>query len=99
MTVEFRVVARTMPKACLNYFKLICGLGQIAAMTFALKRLQRDHPEHAENVGLLLVVSEETDHVGMLEANLLDIRPDYLVVGEPTENRFGHAQKGALKVS
>jgi acetylornithine deacetylase len=68
-------------------------------MSFALKRLKLKYPEHAEKCGLLLVVSEETDHVGMLEANSLDVQPDYLVVGEPTENKFGHAQKGALKVS
>ncbi|KAI6182835.1 Peptidase M20 family and Peptidase M20, dimerization domain-containing protein [Aphelenchoides bicaudatus] len=72
--------------------------GQIAAMSFALKRLSQDHPKLAEQVGLLLVVGEETDHVGMIEANELDIRPEYLIVGEPTETRFGHAQKGALKL-
>jgi acetylornithine deacetylase len=73
--------------------------GQIASMSFALKRIAQEHPDLANQIGLLLVVGEETDHVGMLEANNLGLSPDYLVVGEPTELRFGHAQKGALKVS
>ncbi|KAI6241428.1 M20-dimer domain-containing protein [Aphelenchoides fujianensis] len=33
------------------------------------------------------------------EANKLDIHPDFLIVGEPTELKFGHAQKGALKAT
>lgn len=58
--------------------------GQIAAMIFALKRLAEEQPNLANQVGLLLVVGEETDHIGMIEANDLDLSPDYLVVGEPT---------------
>ncbi|KAH7691347.1 peptidase dimerization domain-containing protein [Aphelenchoides avenae] len=71
--------------------------GQIASMIFALQRLIKEHPEYENDVGLLLVVGEETDHIGMKEANKLDLRPDYLIVGEPTELKFAHAQKGALK--
>jgi acetylornithine deacetylase len=72
--------------------------GQISAMIFALEKIARDHPQYVNEVGLLLVVGEETDHIGMIEANQLDIHPEYLIVGEPTEMRFAHAQKGALKL-
>lgn len=83
-------------------------------MIFALNRILHNHTELVEEVGLLLVVGEETglidllilqeicltDHVGMLEANKLsNLLPDYFVVGEPTELKFGHAQKGVLKVN
>ena len=35
-------------------------------------------------LGLLFVVSEETDHSGMKRANELELKPQYLIVGEPT---------------
>ncbi|KAI6203328.1 hypothetical protein M3Y94_00543400 [Aphelenchoides besseyi] len=72
--------------------------GQIAAMIFALQKLAENHEDVVNDCGLLLVVGEETDHVGMKEANELNMHPDYLIVGEPTELKFGHAQKGALKI-
>jgi acetylornithine deacetylase len=50
------------------------------------------------DVGLLFVVSEETDHSGMKRANALGLRPDFLVVGEPTESLMIRSQKGILKV-
>jgi acetylornithine deacetylase len=67
-------------------------------MIFALQLISKEHKDLVDSVALLLVVGEETDHIGMIEANKLNILPDYLVVGEPTELRFGHAQKGALKL-
>lgn len=48
-------------------------------------------------IGLLYVVSEETDHSGMLAANDLGLKPDWLVVGEPTELKLMKVQKGMLK--
>lgn len=72
--------------------------GQIAAMVFAARRIADENPELAKSIGLLLVVSEEVDHVGMVEANNLGLMPEYLMVGEPTELKFGRLQKGAVKV-
>ncbi|VDM43782.1 unnamed protein product [Toxocara canis] len=72
--------------------------GQIAAMVFAARRIAEENPELAKDIGLLLVVSEEVDHVGMVEANKLGLVPEYLMVGEPTELKFGRLQKGAVKV-
>lgn len=40
--------------------------GQLAAMIFAAQRIVKELPNYAENIGLLLVVSEELDHGGML---------------------------------
>lgn len=51
-----------------------------------------------KDVGLLYVVSEETDHSGMKEANALALRPQYLIVGEPTESKMIRSQKGILKL-
>ncbi|CAD5209816.1 unnamed protein product [Bursaphelenchus xylophilus] len=72
--------------------------GQIASMIFALRTLKKESPELSKQVALLLVVGEETDHVGMIRANDLNLCPSYLIVGEPTELIFAHAQKGALKI-
>ncbi|KJE95133.1 hypothetical protein CAOG_005616 [Capsaspora owczarzaki ATCC 30864] len=51
------------------------------------------------DVGLLLVVGEETDHIGMKRANELKLTPRHLVVGEPTESRMARRQKGIVKAS
>lgn len=56
--------------------------GILAAQLTALQELAE---EGCTDIGLLYVVSEETDHSGMLAANQLGLDPDYLIVGEPTE--------------
>jgi acetylornithine deacetylase len=67
--------------------------GIIAAMLEAGDRLRRDG---ATNFGYLFVVGEETDSAGAKAANTLKWNSEYVVVGEPTENRLVRAQKGAL---
>ncbi|KAF1334871.1 Formiminoglutamate deiminase, partial [Globisporangium splendens] len=52
----------------------------------------------AEDVGLLYVVSEETDHSGMKKANELGLKPEHMVVGEPTDMKMIRLQKGILKI-
>ncbi len=69
--------------------------GPIYAMRQALLSLKRGGVQGA---GLLLLVSEETDHSGAKAAKAAGIRCDTLIVGEPTRNRFLPAQKGTLKV-
>ena len=53
-----------------------------------------------EGVGFLFTVGEETDSIGAQRANARlaePWRPRYLIVGEPTGNRFVRAHKGAFK--
>ncbi|KAE9555286.1 hypothetical protein FO519_001537 [Halicephalobus sp. NKZ332] len=73
--------------------------GQIASQIFALMKLVKEQPQIAGQLGLLLVVGEETDHIGMKEANKFILKPDYLIVGEPTDMKFASIQKGAVKLS
>ncbi|TMS33563.1 hypothetical protein L596_001288 [Steinernema carpocapsae] len=72
--------------------------GQLACMIKAAERIVKESPEMATEIGLLFVVGEETDHIGMIEANKLNLQPDYLVVGEPTDMKFARLQKGATKL-
>lgn len=72
--------------------------GQLAAMVTAAIIISNTDEDVARALGLLFVVGEELDHIGMIEANKIGILPDYLLVGEPTELKFGTIQKGALKV-
>ena len=39
----------------------------------------------ANDLGLLYVVGEETDHIGMISANELQLKPKALICGEPTQ--------------
>jgi len=50
-----------------------------------------------EEIGLLYVVGEEVDHCGMIKANELNIDPQFLIVGEPTESKLVRRQKGIFK--
>ncbi|CAI5734548.1 unnamed protein product [Hyaloperonospora brassicae] len=51
-----------------------------------------------DEVQLLFVVSEETDHSGMKKANELNVNPAHMVVGEPTNLKMSKMQKGILKL-
>src|SRR5262249_21005796 len=70
--------------------------GVLAAMLAAAERLVG---AGARDIGLLLVVGEETDSIGAKRANAEIDLPDvrYTVVGEPTESKFAVAQKGGFK--
>jgi acetylornithine deacetylase len=70
--------------------------GILAAMLAACERLVADG---VRDVGLLLVVGEETDSIGAKRANVEVDLPDvrYTIVGEPTESKFALAQKGGFK--
>jgi acetylornithine deacetylase len=57
--------------------------GILAAQLTALQELVAEGAG-SDDVGLLYVVSEETDHSGMLKSNELGLNPEYLIVGEPT---------------
>ncbi|CAD5232121.1 unnamed protein product [Bursaphelenchus xylophilus] len=72
--------------------------GQIASLLFALRQLRDEDHDLSKKCGLLLTLGEETDHIGMSVANKLKLDPDYLIVGEPTDLEFAHAQKGAIEL-
>jgi acetylornithine deacetylase len=69
--------------------------GILAAMVEALEDARE---AGQQDLGLLLVVGEERDHLGARHAGACGLlaEPEALVVGEPTENRFLTSQKGIL---
>ena len=69
--------------------------GSMAAMIDAASRLKA---EAVRGVGLLFVVGEETDSLGARRANDLDLGSEYIIVGEPTDNRLGLGHKGTVFV-
>ncbi|HEY2381996.1 MAG TPA: M20/M25/M40 family metallo-hydrolase [Terriglobia bacterium] len=70
--------------------------GIIAAMLEAGGRLRRDG---ITNFGYLFLVGEETDSIGAKTANTLKWNSEFVIVGEPTQNKLARAQKGMLMVS
>lgn len=67
--------------------------GQIVAMFEALERLRA---EDIRNVGLLIVVGEETNSGGAKKAAKLSVGSEYVIVGEPTDNKLAIGQKGVM---
>ena len=70
--------------------------GLMAAMIAAGERLIADG---VRDVGVLLVIGEETDSIGAKHANATLDLPSVraTIVGEPTESAFALAQKGGFK--
>ncbi|HUV12261.1 MAG TPA: M20/M25/M40 family metallo-hydrolase [Acidobacteriota bacterium] len=76
------------------YGRGVCDAkGSMTAMIAAAEELiRRGH----EEIGLLFVVGEELDSDGAKKAAELDLDPNYIILGEPTENTVAIAQKGTL---
>jgi acetylornithine deacetylase len=68
--------------------------GIIAAQIAAAEKLRAE----GVFVGLLFLVGEETDSMGALMANRQSIGSQFMINGEPTDNRLALATKGALHV-
>ena len=68
--------------------------GIIAAQIAACERLRKG----GKSAGLLFVVGEERDSLGAAVANQNPRGSQFLVNGEPTDNRIALASKGALRV-
>ncbi len=68
--------------------------GVIAAMIAAAERLLA---AGVRNFGLLIVVGEEKDSLGALEAAKQPRGSKFLINGEPTENKLALGSKGALR--
>lgn len=66
--------------------------GGLLAMMLAAERIQSD------DIGFLLVVGEEVDHIGAKTSEGLDIKPEQIILCEPTVNRVVNAQKGMIKL-
>lgn len=70
--------------------------GIIAAMLEAGDRVRN---EGVTNFGYLFLVGEETDSIGAKLANTLKWNSEYVIVGEPTQNKLARAQKGTMMIS
>lgn len=68
--------------------------GGLLAMSMAAEGLLE---EGLDDLGFLLVVGEEVDHIGAKTARTLDLKPRRIILCEPTQNRVVAAQKGMLK--
>ncbi|HYP00991.1 MAG TPA: M20/M25/M40 family metallo-hydrolase, partial [Pyrinomonadaceae bacterium] len=71
--------------------------GIISAQIFAAERLRR---EGVEEIGLLFTVDEELGSLGARAANTHALASvcDYLINGEPTENKLASGSKGSLRL-
>ncbi|HYU80073.1 MAG TPA: M20/M25/M40 family metallo-hydrolase [Vicinamibacterales bacterium] len=69
--------------------------GILAAQVAAAERL-RAHGE--TRIGLLFVAGEERGSDGALAANRIATRSEFLINGEPTDNRLAAATRGVLRV-
>jgi acetylornithine deacetylase len=67
--------------------------GSQAAMIAAAAELKADG---VRGLGLLFVVGEETDSIGARRANDLAPGSEFIIVGEPTDNRLGLGHKGTV---
>jgi len=71
--------------------------GIIAAQINAAERLRADG---IDQIGLLFTVDEETGSLGAQVANQKNrTRPEYLINGEPTDNKLARAPKGSLRLT
>ena len=70
--------------------------GGLVAMIEAAWRLQDE--AWADEVGFLLVVGEEVNHIGAKHAPALGLSPERIILCEPTVNRVVAAQKGMIKL-
>ncbi|RUP48456.1 hypothetical protein BC936DRAFT_144532 [Jimgerdemannia flammicorona] len=70
--------------------------GSVASQIWAAEELRAEGRVKEGDVGLLYVVGEEFDHIGMIQANKLEISPEFVIVGEPTENILAKGHKGVM---
>lgn len=70
--------------------------GQVAFLFEACKQLRL---EGYDNFGLLMTCGEEDGSQGAMKANELIRDCDYIIIGEPTENRLIKASKGNMCIN
>jgi acetylornithine deacetylase len=71
--------------------------GSMAAMLFALERLNRERPSSASNVILACTVDEEFTFLGVQQLVKSGIQADFAVVAEPTRLNIVDAHKGVVR--
>jgi acetylornithine deacetylase len=69
--------------------------GILAAQVAAAERLRASGDTR---VGLLFVAGEERGSDGAVAANTIGSRSEYLINGEPTDNRLGAATRGVFRI-
>ncbi len=67
--------------------------GSMAAMLLAGEKLAA---EGMDDIGFLFVAGEETSSDGAKKAAELGLETEYIILGEPTDNRIAASQKGTL---
>lgn len=67
--------------------------GSMATMLLAGEKLAS---EGREDIGFLFVAGEETSSDGAKKAGELGLDTEYIILGEPTDNRIASSQKGTL---
>ncbi|KFX96771.1 hypothetical protein V490_03151 [Pseudogymnoascus sp. VKM F-3557] len=72
--------------------------GAVAAQIKAVEALRDSKSISEGDVGMLFVVGEEVNGVGMLKVNELGLSWDTVIFGEPTELKLASGHKGILKV-
>lgn len=70
--------------------------GSVAAQVIAANSLLADKRIHPDDIALLYVVGEETGGDGMRVANDLELKPQTIIFGEPTEGKLASGHKGML---
>ena len=76
------------------YGRGACDAKGIMAAMICAAAVLKDRGE--DDIGLLFVVGEETDSAGAFKARELDLRCEFLVDGEPTDNDLVTGHKGVL---
>ncbi len=67
--------------------------GSMASMLIAGEQLAA---EGRDDIGFLFVAGEETNSDGAKKAGELGLQSEYIILGEPTDNRIAAAQKGTM---
>ncbi|KAM0722053.1 hypothetical protein Q7P37_002979 [Cladosporium fusiforme] len=70
--------------------------GSVAAQVIAANNLLADKKIHPDDIALLYVVGEEVGGDGMQTANDLELKPQAIIFGEPTEGKLASGHKGML---
>jgi acetylornithine deacetylase len=72
--------------------------GSVATQIIAVNELLNAGTIHADDVAVLFVVGEEVGGAGMRAANDLDLHPQTVIFGEPTEGKLVSGHKGILQI-
>ena len=73
--------------------------GSVATQIIAVNTLISSGKINPDDVSMLYVVGEETGGDGMRAANDLDLKPQTVIFGEPTEGKLASGHKGNLGVT